>query len=89
MGPYMNDLSQQPVQTNPLDSIRYIMKKCAACQLSKFMQIGLARLLQKPHDVHHVTNTIQGVLQLSVSAACTSSDMRMQEYTAKKHLIGK
>jgi len=53
------------------------------------MQIGLARLLQKPHDVHHVTNTIQGVLQLSVSAACTSSDMRMQEYTAKKHLIGK
>lgn len=45
VGPYMNDLSQESVQTNPLDSIRYSMKECAACQLIKFMQIGLARLL--------------------------------------------
>ncbi len=78
----MDDLSQAFVQTKPLDSIRYIMKKCAACQLSKFTQIDLARLLYKPHEVKYTAaSTVQDVLQLSVSAAYTCSGMRMQDHT--------
>ncbi len=89
VGPYMNDLSQEFVQANPLDSIRYSMKKYAACQLNKLMQIDLARLIQQPHDIHHMMYTTQGMLQLSLPAACTSSDIRMQEHNAKKRAIGK
>ncbi len=78
----MNDLSQAFVQINFFYGIRYSMKNAQLVSLANSCK--LIWRLYKPRDVHcTAASTIQGVLQLSASAACTSSDMRMQEHNKK------